>query len=263
MVNSLEPLIDLRHHESMPSDATTPATQSTVAPHDTQANQDHLDHLDRPRVDAPCGPVVGTWRDVSARDRGQVAPPAQAPRFRRSAAFLGIPVAEPPVDGLRLMAPVRRRPWTEPRDATTYGPTPQRRPFGETTTIPEPTYPGDDTLNVNVFTPSPERAGAGHGLPVLVWIYGGGFNGGATSFPVHDGARLANRGVVLVSLAYRVGVLGFFAHPELSAESPSRTSGNYGLLDIDSAAVRITLFADDRAESQWNRNLSRTTWLPI
>ena len=67
---------------------------------------------------------------------------------------------------------------------------------------------------------------------MLVWIYGGGFNGGSTSVPVHDGARLARRGVVLVSIAYRVGVLGFYAHPELSAESPHHVSGNYGLLDM-------------------------------
>src|SRR5690606_7286234 len=69
-------------------------------------------------------------------------------------------------------------------------------------------------------------------IPVLVWIYGGGFSYGATSEPVYDGAALAKKGVVLVSIAYRVGQLGFLAHPELSAENPEKTSGNYGLLDM-------------------------------
>ena len=87
----------------------------------------------------------------------------------------------------------------------------------------------EDCLYLNVWTPA---KAAGERLPVLVWIYGGGFNGGATSVPVHDGAKLARRGVVLVSIAYRVGVLGFYAHPELSAESPQHVSGNYGLLDM-------------------------------
>ena len=94
---------------------------------------------------------------------------------------------------------------------------------------PPPGGVSEDCLYLNVWTPAKSAA---EKLPVLVWIYGGGFNGGATSLPVHDGAKLAKRGVVLVSIAYRVGVLGFFAHPELSAEAPSHTSGNYGLLDM-------------------------------
>ena len=92
-----------------------------------------------------------------------------------------------------------------------------------------PSGASEDCLYLNVWTPA---TAASDRLPVLVWIYGGGFNGGSTSVPVHDGARLARRGVVLVSLAYRVGVLGFYAHPELSAESPHHVSGNYGLLDM-------------------------------
>ena len=94
---------------------------------------------------------------------------------------------------------------------------------------PPPGGASEDCLYLNVWTPA---TAASDRLPVLVWIYGGGFNGGSTSVPVHDGARLARRGVVLVSLAYRVGVLGFYAHPELSAESPHHVSGNYGLLDM-------------------------------
>jgi para-nitrobenzyl esterase len=86
----------------------------------------------------------------------------------------------------------------------------------------------EDCLYLNIWSPAKS---AGEHLPVLVWIYGGGFSFGSTSTPVHDGQHLARRGVVLVSINYRVGPLGFLAHPELSAESPHKVSGNYGLLD--------------------------------
>jgi para-nitrobenzyl esterase len=113
---------------------------------------------------------------------------------------------------------------------------------------PPPSGASEDCLYLNVWTPAKTKDDR---LPVLVWIYGGGFNGGATSYPVHDGAKLAKRGVVLVSLAYRVGVLGFFSHPELSAESASRTSGNYGLLDMVAAlrwiSRNIAAFGGDPA----------------
>jgi para-nitrobenzyl esterase len=86
----------------------------------------------------------------------------------------------------------------------------------------------EDCLYLNVWTPARSAADR---LPVLVWIYGGGFAGGSTSSPVHNGEHLARKGVLLVSINYRVGILGFLAHPELSAESPRKASGNYGLLD--------------------------------
>jgi para-nitrobenzyl esterase len=94
---------------------------------------------------------------------------------------------------------------------------------------PPPSGASEDCLYLNIWTPakSPKER-----VPVLVWIYGGGFNGGATSIPVYGGEKLAKRSVVLVSIAYRVGILGFYAHPELSAESPRHVSGNYGLLDM-------------------------------
>ena len=87
----------------------------------------------------------------------------------------------------------------------------------------------EDCLYLNVWSPakSPDDR-----IPVFVWIYGGGFNGGSTSDPACSGEKLAKKGVVLVSIAYRVGQLGFMAHPELSAESPNHVSGNYGLLDM-------------------------------
>ena len=90
----------------------------------------------------------------------------------------------------------------------------------------------EDCLYLNVWTPAKK---ASERIPVLVWIYGGGFNAGATSIPTYSGEVLAKKGVVLVSIAYRVGPLGFFADPELSAESPHHISGNYGLLDMIAA----------------------------
>ena len=140
------------------------------------------------------------------------------------AVYKGVPFAAPPVGDLRWKAPQPVTAWTGTRQADKYGPA-----CVQSMGAPPPGGVSEDCLYLNVWTPATSSTDR---LPVLVWIYGGGFNGGATSYPVHDGARLAKRGVVLVSLAYRVGVLGFFSHPELSAESPSHTSGNYGLLDM-------------------------------
>ncbi|MET9954821.1 carboxylesterase family protein [Streptomyces sp. NPDC006339] len=123
-----------------------------------------------------------------------------------SCRFLGIPYAEPPIGALRFAAPVPPRPWTEPLDATAYGPTAQRRPFAEVTTIPEPSVPGAGVLNLNVFTPEPDPEA---GLPVLVWIHGGGYVAGSAASPWYDGAAFNRDGVVLVSLGYRLGIEGF------------------------------------------------------
>jgi para-nitrobenzyl esterase len=142
----------------------------------------------QPLVATTLGPVVGVWRDKSAR-------------------FLGIPYAKPPVGDLRFAAPVAPDPWTEPLAATAYGPTPQRRAFGDgPTIIPEPSVPGDATLNLNVFTPAPTRDAA---LPVLVWIHGGGFIAGSAASPWYEGSAFNRDGVVLVSLSYRLGIEGF------------------------------------------------------
>jgi para-nitrobenzyl esterase len=122
-----------------------------------------------------------------------------------SAAFLGIPFAQPPIGDLRFAAPAPVAPWEGIRDATAYGPTPQR---GETgvTLIPEPSVPGEGTLNVNVYTPQlqPDTA-----LPVLVWIHGGGFISGSPASPWYDGAPFNRDGVVLVAVSYRLGFDGF------------------------------------------------------
>jgi para-nitrobenzyl esterase len=138
--------------------------------------------------------------------------------------YKGVPFAAAPVGDLRWKAPQPVSGWAGARAADKYAPACVQSMGGA-----PPSGMSEDCLYLNVWTPA---KAATEKLPVLVWIYGGGFNGGATSYPVHDGAKLASRGVVLVTVAYRVGVLGFFAHPGLSAESSSHTSGNYGLLDM-------------------------------
>ncbi|MFE6222887.1 carboxylesterase/lipase family protein [Streptomyces sp. NPDC057854] len=142
-------------------------------------------------------------RPLVATTRGPVRGERRADGTYR---FLGIPYAKPPVGDLRFAAPEPPEPWTEPLDATAYGPTAQRRPFAEVTTIPEPSVPGAGVLNLNVFTPDTVPA---EGLPVLVWIHGGGYVAGSAASPWYDGAAFNRDGVVLVSVGYRLGIEGF------------------------------------------------------
>ncbi len=139
-------------------------------------------------------------------------------------AYLGIPYAAPPVGPLRWKPPVDPAPWTAPRACRAFGracPQPTRRG------VQTPTDQNEDCLTLNVWT----AARAGDKLPVMVWIHGGGFYVGSSSQDLYDGAALAKRGVVVVSINYRLGVLGFLAHPDLTAESSDKSSGNYGLRD--------------------------------
>jgi para-nitrobenzyl esterase len=138
--------------------------------------------------------------------------------------YKGIPFAAPPVGDLRWRAPQPSAKWEGVRKADRFGPG-----CMQSMGAPPPGGMNEDCLHLNVWTPAKS---AKDRVPVLVWIYGGGFNGGATSIPVYSGEKLAKRGVVLVSISYRVGVFGFYAHPELSAESAHHVSGNYGLLDM-------------------------------
>ncbi|PXX71301.1 carboxylesterase type B [Nocardia tenerifensis] len=131
--------------------------------------------------------------------------PIRGVRRETGMAFLGVPFAQPPVGELRFAAPAPPVPWTETLACTAYGPTAQRRPMSEVTTIPEPSIPGDAVLNLNVFTPDPSA----RGLPVLVWIHGGGFVAGSPASPWYDGSAFNRDGVVLVSVGYRLGVDGF------------------------------------------------------
>ncbi|HEX7569568.1 MAG TPA: carboxylesterase family protein [Verrucomicrobiae bacterium] len=138
------------------------------------------------------------------------------------AVYRGIPFAAPPVGDLRWRAPLPAAKWDGVRPAAKFAPTAiQGAGSG----------PGmsEDCLYLNVWTPA--KSTNNH-IPVLVWIYGGGFVGGSASDPTSTGEKLARKGVVLVTIAYRVGQLGFLAHPELSAETTNHVSGNYALLDM-------------------------------
>ncbi|WP_159794835.1 carboxylesterase/lipase family protein [Puerhibacterium puerhi] len=153
---------------------------------------------------APGGALVEV-RTAAGRVRGRWRGTPGTPGA--SAAFLGIPFAEPPVGDLRFAAPVPHRPWAGVRDALRHGATPQRGDTG-VTFIPEPSVPGPSTLNVDVFTPAPEPAADG-GLPVLVWIHGGAYVAGSPASPWYDGARFNRDGVVTVTVSYRLGFDGF------------------------------------------------------
>ncbi|MGN9760069.1 carboxylesterase family protein [Streptomyces sp. SD31] len=139
-------------------------------------------------VRAPAGTVIGR----------------RSGRVRR---FLGIPFAEAPIGARRFAAPVPRGRFTEPFDASRHGATSQVVPLFETTTIPEPSVPGDDVLNLSVVAPDADDDRAP--FPVLVWIHGGGFLAGSPASPWYDGRAFARDGVVCVTVGYRLGVDGF------------------------------------------------------
>lgn len=138
--------------------------------------------------------------------------------------FKGIPYAAPPVGDLRWQAPRPAPPWQGVRQATAFGPAcMQGRVFGDISFAET----SEDCLSLNIWTP----AKAAQRLPVMVWIHGGGFQAGGGSEPRHDGQAFARKGIVLVTINYRLGVFGFFAHPDLTRESGRNAAGNYGLID--------------------------------
>ena len=156
------------------------------------------------------------------------------------AVFKGIPFAQPPVGPLRWRPPQPNAPWSGIRDATKPSRpcmqslqgvdsfiAPLAAAYGVTYS-PQQLDPSEDCLYLNVWTP---QLKPGVHLPVMVWLHGGSNRIGSGTEPAYDGASLASRGVIVVTVNYRLGVMGFFAHPELTAESPHHSSGNYGLLD--------------------------------
>jgi para-nitrobenzyl esterase len=144
--------------------------------------------------------------------------------------WFGVPFAAPPVRALRWKAPQPVTPWQGIRHADHFAPEclqalrgrAMNHYFGDEAT-------SEDCLYLNIWAPK-SAAPAGHPYPVLVWIYGGGFTVGSASMANYSGARTAEKGVIQVNIAYRLGALGFFAHPELTKEGGS-ASGNYGLMD--------------------------------
>jgi len=147
--------------------------------------------------------------------------------------FRGVPYAAPPIDDLRWKAPQPARPWTGVRKATDFGaPSLQGEAF----------YPrssqSEDCLSLNIWTPADAKPGAA--LPVLFWIHGGAFIQGSGAQPRYDGTELAKRGALVITINYRLGPLGLFAHPALTAEAgPKDPLGNFCLLDMI-AALRWT-----------------------
>lgn len=141
--------------------------------------------------------------------------------------FKGIPFAAPPVGGLRWREPQPVKNWSGVRKANKFGPRAMQLPvFGDMNFRSDGMR--EDCLYLNVWTPA--KTG-NEKLPVHVYFYGGGFIAGDGSEPRYDGESMARRGIVAVTVNYRLGVFGFFAHPELTKESPHHASGNYGLLD--------------------------------
>ncbi len=174
--------------------------------------------------------AMASVRSAPPTDPLVVAAPAGAVRGRAEGdirAFKGIPYAAPPVGEMRWRPPAPLAPWTGVRNAAQ---------FGAACVQPTPGAPNiysqdlgvtsEDCLTLNVWSPS-----AADKTPVVVWIHGGSLSAGSSKERLYDGVRLASEGVVVVSINYRLGVLGYLAHPDLSAESAAGLSGNYGLMD--------------------------------
>ena len=169
------------------------------------------------RVETKSGPVSGTTEADGLR------------------VYKGIPYAAPPVGPLRWQPPQPARPWTDVKPATAFGAQcMQRRQFADM--VFRASGMSEDCLFLNVWTPA--KSGRER-LPVLVYFYGGGFVAGDGSEPRYDGANMARRGIVALTVNYRLGVFGFMAHPELTKESPRHASGNYGLLDQAAALAWV------------------------
>lgn len=146
-------------------------------------------------------------------------------------AFKGIPYAEPPVGERRWRSPMRKKKWRGIKDATAFGArSPQRNTYDDM--VFRSTEESEDCLYLNVWKPETVD---GRPLPVLVYIHGGGFSSGDGSEPRYDGESMASKGVIFITINYRLSVFGFLAHPDLSRESKSGSSGNYGLQDQNEA----------------------------
>ena len=161
-------------------------------------------------VSAPAGIVAGTLNDGIR-------------------SFKGIPYAQPPVGDLRWKPPEAPALWSGVRDAKEFGHSCIQLPANPTSNsiyADDPSPMSEDCLTLNIWSPS-----SAENAPVFVWIHGGALVSGSSKFSMYDGESLARKGIVFVSINYRLGPLGYLAHPALSAESDRGVSGNYGLLD--------------------------------
>lgn len=185
-------------------------------------------------VREPADPTVTVTVTVEGgRIAGMVDPAVPSVRSYR-----GIPYAEAPVGALRWRAPQPVRGWEGVRAATAFGARCMQQPLYADMMFRSPA-PSEDCLFLNVWTPSARHRAGKRGLPVLVYIHGGGFVAGDGSEKRYDGAAMAKRGIVVVTLNYRLGVFGFLAHPELAAGAAQHASGNQGMRDQVAALLWV------------------------
>jgi para-nitrobenzyl esterase len=149
-----------------------------------------------------------------------------AERANGLSVYKGIPFAAPPVGDRRWLPPMPAASWTGSRKADAFAPACMQ--VGVSMPGEAPPAVSEDCLYLNIWTPANTQQ---EHLPVIVWIYGGGYINGSASMTLYWGDRLARKGVIVVTIAYRLGPLGFLALPELTRESPHHSSGNYGLMD--------------------------------
>ena len=176
-------------------------------------------------LDTPQGTLVGEKLLMDSADS----------QHQYIGAFKGIPYAMPPTGNRRWKPAEPAGCWAGERLATQFAPSPiQPLPTDKTACFYHASFPtSEDCLYLNVWAPiaQDEPPLTEQQRPVMVWIFGGGLLVGSTQYPMHDGAELASKDVIVVTINYRLGVLGYFSHPELSNESPNQASGNYGLTD--------------------------------
>jgi para-nitrobenzyl esterase len=172
-------------------------------------------------------PLAAAITDPLRVEQGQLSGvPGSDPAVR---VYKGVPFAAPPVGDLRWRAPKPAADWPGVRKADQFSATCMQTPYPEGSLYHSELQPvSEDCLYLNIWTAAKS---ASNKRPVMVWIHGGAFTRGSGSLPVYDGENLAKKGVVLVTVNYRLGIFGFFAHPELTQESDHHSSGDYGILD--------------------------------
>jgi para-nitrobenzyl esterase len=183
--------------------------------------------------------IIGSWQQAIPKSHapGENARPevrvlqgrVLGNRVEGGFAFKNLPYAAPPVGPNRWRAPQAAPSWKAIRDASVFGPSCPQEPMGWNDV--DAKRASEDCLSLNIWTPHVGHGTGQPGLPVMVWIHGGGFTGGSASNNFTDGTKLMRHGVVVVTINYRLGVLGFLAHPDLARETSDGSTGNYGLMD--------------------------------